>query len=67
MPEQEYRIWSIEHEAWWTQDSTNYAGLRAEAGVFSLEEALAICLEANEFSGKRNPLNALVPVSDKEE
>jgi hypothetical protein len=45
--EQQYLIWSVEHCAWWKPNRAGYTYSRTEAGRYTLEEARAICIDAN--------------------
>lgn len=40
-------IWSNEHDAWWRANHNGYTSLQADAGVYSYEEAVSICAGAN--------------------
>lgn len=42
-----FLIWSIEHGAWWKPRENGYTALRAEAGKYSLKDALRIVRSAN--------------------
>jgi len=44
---QNYYIWSIEHQAWWKQAWRGYTAYIAEAGVYDRLEANAILSDAN--------------------
>jgi hypothetical protein len=59
-------IWSNEHRAWWRKDSRGYVYNQASAGVYSLEEATAICNGANRgIDLDENPPNEfIVPILD---
>lgn len=37
-------IWSNEHRAWWRAGGHGYTTKRSQAGVYSMEEAIDICL-----------------------
>lgn len=63
-----FLIWSIEHAAWWRPDSNGYTDNKAEAGRYSLEKAIAICICGNYAPEAANiPNEAMVPESDDEE
>lgn len=47
MTEKHYKIWSIEHDAWWAPACCGYLKSRAEAGIYSEGEALDIVRNAN--------------------
>lgn len=40
-------IWSHEHQAWWKAGRNGYSEFRKDAGIFTLDEALEICRNAN--------------------
>ncbi len=42
-----WKIWSIEHQSWWNPARKSYTPHRAEAGVYSYEEACEIVRGAN--------------------
>ena len=43
---EQYLIWSVEHEAWWGPERSGYYGSIASAGRYTREEALRICISA---------------------
>jgi hypothetical protein len=45
--DKKYLIWSLQHRAWWQEDSWGYTLEYSKAGRFTLEEAEKICWEAN--------------------
>lgn len=45
--EQLFKIWSIEHQAWWAPNRRGYDKQRRNGGIYSLEEALKIVRDAN--------------------
>lgn len=51
--EQKYRIWSFEHDMWWKPNRRGYTQNIGKAGIYSAEEARAICDDANAY-GKIN-------------
>lgn len=62
----EYLIWSIEHQAWWKYRARGYSKNVADAGLYTLEEATRVCLDANRFRAEKPeqpPNEAIVPVS----
>lgn len=66
--EQKYLIWSWEHDAWWAPNSNGYVSDRGDAGEYSYEEALKICLNANYgfYRGREKmPYEGMVPVKPK--
>jgi hypothetical protein len=58
-------IWSIEHDAWWAQDSCGYTKDKDTAGRYDFGEAVDIVMSANTSCGrirsKKNPEEALCP------
>lgn len=56
-----YRIWSIEHNAWWKPDHNGYTLSIHSAGIYDEAEALDIVEHANQFTADK-PNEALVPV-----
>lgn len=62
--DRKWRIWSIEHSAWWGLNSHGYVPNAHNAGVYSTDEAVEICVGANSYR-KANflPNEAMVPVS----
>lgn len=47
-----YFIWSHEHEAWWKPGGNGYTRHWQQAGLFTLEGAKEICLQANRYSDR---------------
>lgn len=45
-----YRLWSIEHRAWWNRAHKGYVTDATAAGLYTRAEAVAICREANTHS-----------------
>lgn len=60
-----YRIWSIEHNAWWKPDRFGYTPDITEAGVYQDKEAFQIVREANSFLHD-HANESLVPVFEKD-
>lgn len=52
-----YLIWSHEHKAWWRAGGMGYATRIADAGRFSREDAMLICIRA--MPGANHVLNEL--------
>jgi hypothetical protein len=42
----EYLIWSFEHDAWWAPDRRGYTRDIEQAGVYTAQEAGAICCQS---------------------
>ena len=42
-----YLIWSNEHAAWWAPDRRGYTTIIGNAGRYTANEAMRICLDAN--------------------
>jgi hypothetical protein len=49
-PQSMFLIWSFEHDAWWAPERCGYTKDIAKAGMYSLEEAGQICIDAS-YSG----------------
>ena len=63
--EQQYIIWSFEHDAWWGPNHRGYNSQKKDAGVYSYQEALDICLGANYgfYKGsEKMPYEVMVPL-----
>jgi hypothetical protein len=61
-----FRIWSLEHNAWWRPNAAGYAVAISDSGIYSFEQAAEICEEANLYMhtwGKPNA--AMVPVVEE--
>lgn len=43
----EWLIWSNEHNAWWRNNRCGYTSSYEQAGLYTFEEALRICRDAN--------------------
>lgn len=61
--ERAYRIWSIEHGAWWKWSHMGYTKSKEEAGIYSESEALQIVRDAN-IMNRDLPNEAMVEASD---
>lgn len=62
-----YVVWSNEHRCWWRADCRGYANSLADAGRYSREDALAICIGAR--GGRRfnsNPAEVPILLADAE-
>jgi hypothetical protein len=42
-----YRIWSVEHQAWWGANSRGYVTAFKNAGLYTDAESKGICVDAN--------------------
>lgn len=60
-----YRIWSIEHNAWWKPEGDGYTPYADEAGIYDEAGAFQIVQMAN-MPGLNIPMEALVPVFEEE-
>jgi hypothetical protein len=56
-----YRIWSIEHTAWWRPQEHGYTTEITVAGIYTEEDARRICFHAN-WANNDTPQEAMVPV-----
>lgn len=59
-----FRIWSNEHMAWWRPNQNGYTQDSNSAGLYSFEEAVAICTQArlHHVDGATSrPNEAMVP------
>jgi hypothetical protein len=56
-------IWSSkpEHPGWWRPNAGGYSGDRAEAGLFSFEEATNIVSKSNEHHRGNHPRTTMCP------
>lgn len=61
-----YKIWSIEHSAWWRADHRGYTKKRTEAGLYSYQEAVDICTSAN-IAMRDVPNETMVEVAPRPE
>jgi hypothetical protein len=59
-PPEFYLVWSFEHGRWWRPSLRGYTENFEEAGHFTAEQALAICMKAN-FVGLNE---AMVPIGE---
>lgn len=63
--DEEYFVWSNEHRAWWRPNSRGYCLNIADAGIYSREEAIAICaLGRDGWNGGSPPDEIPVRVAD---
>lgn len=66
---QEFLIWSFDHDGWWRPNENGYAEEMQQAGRYTLEQALSICTEANRsfHAGySEMPNEAMIPAPSKE-
>lgn len=54
----QWTIWSFEHQAWWKPARRGYTTHMLQAGVYSFNEAIEICADANRFG----VMEAMVPI-----
>ncbi len=63
-----YRIWSVEHSAWWKGGKFGYTSHINQSGTYSLYEANAICCDGNKHNINNPDYNipneTMVPVED---
>ncbi len=62
-----YVVWSNEHHAWWGWDRRGYCGKLSDAGQYSRDDALKICIGAR--GGRRyndNPSEVPLLLKDAE-
>lgn len=50
VPQPMFLIWSFEHDAWWAPERCGYTKDINKAGMYGLEEAAQICIDAS-YSG----------------
>ncbi len=50
-----YRIWSVEHNAWWKGGRSGYTKHIHESGKYTLSQANTICHDANKHGSVNNP------------
>jgi hypothetical protein len=60
-----FKIWSIEHNAWWKPAERGYTKFRKKAGIYTFEKALEIVRGAN-IGLKDEPNEAMVEVLPEE-
>jgi len=60
-----YLVWSNEHRAWWRPDRMGYTPLVSEAGTYTREQAIQICVGAyNGWQSECAPYEVPVRLSD---
>lgn len=59
---QRWRIWSIEHSAWWAPNSWGYTKDLQQAGTYSTEQAIKITDQANLHCADGIPNEAMCPI-----
>jgi len=47
-----YLVWSHEHSAWWRRGGAGYTKRVSEAGRYSRNDAMQVCLQASIGSGE---------------
>jgi hypothetical protein len=60
-----YYLWCFERGMWWKSGEYGYTILLSEAGIYTEEQALKICMKAN-IVMKNLPQEAMVPVQEAE-
>ena len=65
MIEQLYKIWSIEHNAWWKANHNGYTPRREDAGVYNYQEVKKILDSAN-IHLNDTPNEAMIPITESE-
>ena len=62
-----YRIWSFEHSAWWKGNKHGYTNDINNAGLFTVYQANAICLDANKLADSIIGINeVMVPMESED-
>jgi len=61
---QHYLIYSREHNAFWRPGSRGYTHLVEDAGRYALDEAIEICLDANDSVHASDPEEVVVGCPD---
>lgn len=60
-----WRVWSIEHNAWWAPHHLGYVQDKKEAGLYTYTEALEIVRGANQYrSDDQKPNEAMIKAED---
>lgn len=62
-----YRIWSEEKKLWWAPGSYGYEERVQDAGQFTEDDALAICLKSQRGRGPGDAPNAVMMRVDEAE
>ena len=65
--EEPYLVWSNEYKCWWGPNRAGYVGRLADAGRYTRQEAIKICVNAR--GGRRfnsNPSEVPLPLADAE-
>jgi hypothetical protein len=59
--EPKYLIWSIDHGGWWKPNRRGYTKNRSSAGLYSMQEAKAICEVNHGTPDDSEPGETIVP------
>lgn len=60
--EDDYLVWSNEHNAWWRPNRQGYTINRRVAGRYTRDEAISICAHARDGWGTGTALPSEIPV-----
>lgn len=61
--EEQYLIWSVEHQAWWARDSMGYVHDVRVAGLYPKAVAEEICRKANRYLSAGVVHEVMIPES----
>lgn len=53
-------VWSNEHNSWWAPDRCGYTEDPARAGLYTFDEAMTICRQANKYVMNGKPKETMV-------
>ena len=60
-----FYIYSNQHRAYWRDKSCGYTANKGEAGIYSYQEAVQICTNANRYQSPGDlPNEVMVPVTE---
>ena len=59
-----WRIWSMEHNAFWAPNREGYTTQRDGAGIYSYEDATSIVRNGNYGTDKNRPHESMILVED---